>query len=427
MILWVFGLNYQIVLVELCECVVFVGEVLLCVLGLLCDILQIVEVVLLFICNCIELYVVVDLVQVLDQWLCSQVGDLQGYLYQYVDVEVVCYLFWVVIGLDLMVLGELQIFGQVKDVWLIVCDYGLFGQCLDCLFQQIFLVVKCVCIDIQIGINLVLVVLVVVCLVQNVFVWLDDFIVLLVGVGEIIELVVWYLSEGKVWWLLIVNCIFVYVQELVSCYGGVVLLLIELDCYLGEVDVVFLVIVVCELVIYCEMVVKVLCVCWYKLMLLFDLVVLCDIEVEVGMFNDVFFYIVDDLECVVEDNCCGCCEVVVEVEVIIDLQVLCYVEIQQVSVYQVFLWQLCVFGEVICVELLECVCQQLVNGKFVDEVLELLVYGLINCLLYLLIVVLCVVVLSGDVDLICVVECLFLVMLGYYYLFVRFDDVDFVL
>lgn len=353
MILWVFGLNYQIVLVELCECVFFGGDVLLWVFVLLCDILQVVEVVLLFICNCIELYVIVEFGQVLVDWLEVYVGQFQGYLYQYVDVDVVCYLFWVVIGLDFMVLGELQILGQVKDVWVILCDYGLFGQCLDCLFQQIFLVVKWVCIDICVGVNLVLVVFMVVCLVQNLFVWLEDLIVLLVGVGEIIELVVWYFSEGCVCWLLIVNCIFVYVQDLVSCYGGVVLFLIELECYFGEVDVVFLVIVVCELVIVKVYVVVVLWVCWYKLMLLFDLVVLCDIELGVGDFSDVFLYIVDDFEWVVEDNCCSCCEVVVEVEVIIDLQVVWFVEIFYVGVYQVLLLQLCVYGDVMWMEMLE--------------------------------------------------------------------------
>ena len=95
--------------------VAFAGEALPRALGSLRDTPQIAEAVLLSTCNRTELYAVADSAQALDQWLHTQAGDLQGYLYQHADAEAVRHLFRVATGLDSMVLGEPQILGQVKD------------------------------------------------------------------------------------------------------------------------------------------------------------------------------------------------------------------------------------------------------------------------------------------------------------------------
>ena len=87
MTLWVLGLNHQTAPVELRERAAFAGEALPRALGSLRDTPQIAEAVLLSTCNRTELYAVADSAQALDQWLHTQAGDLQGYLYQHADAK----------------------------------------------------------------------------------------------------------------------------------------------------------------------------------------------------------------------------------------------------------------------------------------------------------------------------------------------------
>lgn len=201
MVFIVFGINYKIVLVVVCECVVFILEQMVEVLQQFCCLIISCEVVILLICNWSEFYLEIDYLIVDDVfvWLvdyyCLIFDELCVCVYVYQDEDVVCYMMCVVFGFDLMVFGELQIFGQMKLVYVVVCEVGIVGLLFGCLFQVIFSMVKIVCIDIVIGENLVFVVFVVVSLVKQIFSDLYCSQVLLIGVGEIIILVVCYLFE----------------------------------------------------------------------------------------------------------------------------------------------------------------------------------------------------------------------------------------
>lgn len=138
-----------------------------------------------------------------------------------------------------------------------------------------------------------------------------------------------------------------------------------------------------------------------------DIVVLCDIEESVVELQDVFFYGIDDLCQVIDYNCCLCEVVVCEVDVIIDLQVECYmVWCCMLGVCNLVV-DMCYYVEVYCDEVLEKVCGMFVCGKLLDEVFVFLVNMFINKLLYYFSVVLCEVVFSGDLDLLYVVGWLY--------------------
>lgn len=62
--------------------------------------------------------------------------------YQLSDAETARHLFRVVSGLDSMVLGETEIFGQVKQSYKVALDSGTTGRTLNKLFQQAFAVGK---------------------------------------------------------------------------------------------------------------------------------------------------------------------------------------------------------------------------------------------------------------------------------------------
>ena len=424
MTLWVLGLNHQTAPVELRERASFGGDALPRALASLRDTPQVAEAVLLSTCNRTELYAVAESGDALAQWLESQAGQLQGYLYQHADADAVRHLFRVATGLDSMVLGEPQILGQVKDAWAIARDNGLLGQRLDRLFQQTFSVAKRARTDTRVGANPISVASTAVRLAQNSFARLEDSTVLLVGAGETIELAARHLSEGRVRRLLIANRTLAHAQELASRHGGVALPLTELARHLGEADVVFSATAAREPVITRAQVAAALKTRKHKPMLLFDLAVPRDIEAAVGELQDAFLYTVDDLERAVEDNRRSRREAAAEAEAIIELQVARFVETLQANAHQAPLRQLRAYGEATRAEMLDKARQQLANGKSPEEVLELLAHGLTNRLLHPPTAALRAAALSGDTELTRAAERLFPAKPGYQHPVVRNDDAD---
>ncbi|WNH50984.1 glutamyl-tRNA reductase [Stenotrophomonas oahuensis] len=424
MTLWVLGLNHQTAPVELRERASFGGDALPRALASLRDTPQVAEAVLLSTCNRTELYAVAESGDALAQWLESQAGQLQGYLYQHADADAVRHLFRVATGLDSMVLGEPQILGQVKDAWAIARDNGLLGQRLDRLFQQTFSVAKRARTDTRVGANPISVASTAVRLAQNSFARLEDSTVLLVGAGETIELAARHLSEGRVRRLLIANRTLAHAQELASRHGGVALPLTELERHLGEADVVFSATAAREPVITRAQVAAALKTRKHKPMLLFDLAVPRDIEAAVGELQDAFLYTVDDLERAVEDNRRSRREAAAEAEAIIELQVARFVETLQANAHQAPLRQLRAYGEATRAEMLDKARQQLANGKSPEEVLELLAHGLTNRLLHPPTAALRAAALSGDTELTRAAERLFPAKPGYQHPVVRNDDAD---
>ena len=424
MTLWVLGLNHQTAPVELRERASFGGDALSQALASLRDTPQVAEAVLLSTCNRTELYAVAESGEALAQWLESHAGQLHGYLYQHADADAVRHLFRVATGLDSMVLGELQILGQVKDAWAIARDHGLLGQRLDRLFQQTFSVAKRARTDTRVGANPISVASTAVRLAQNSFARLEDSTVLLVGAGETIELAARHLSEGRVRRLLIANRTLAHAQELATRHGGVALPLTELERHLGEADVVFSATAAREPVISKAQIAAALRLRKHKPMLLFDLAVPRDIETGVGDLQDAFLYTVDDLERAVEDNRRSRREAAAEAEAIIELQVSRFVETLQANAHQAPLRQLRAYGEATRVEMLDKARQQLAHGKSPEEVLELLAHGLTNRLLHPPTAALRAAALSGDTELTRAAERLFPAKPGYQHPAVSNDDAD---
>lgn len=95
--------------------------------------------------------------------------------------------------------------------------------------------------------------------------------------------------------MVIVNCICECVQVLVEEVGVEVIVFSDIDEWLKEVDIIISFIVSLLLIIGKGMVECVFKVWCNQLMLLVDIVVLCDVELEVGKLVNVYFYSVDDL------------------------------------------------------------------------------------------------------------------------------------
>ncbi|HHW4682871.1 MAG TPA: glutamyl-tRNA reductase, partial [Xylella sp.] len=232
MTLWVIGLNHQTAPMELRERVSFVGEALPRALDSLRTLRNVNEAALLSTCNRTELYAETQDAETLVHWLEQYSPELQSHLYQYCDAAAVKHLFRVTTGLDSMVLGESQIFGQVKNAWSMARTHGTLGTQLDRLFQHAFSVAKHTRTNTRIGANPVSVASTAVRLAQDAFSPLNESTVLLIGTGETIQLAAKYLSESQVQRLLIANRTHAKAQMLASQHGGYALPLTELNRHL---------------------------------------------------------------------------------------------------------------------------------------------------------------------------------------------------
>lgn len=384
--LFVLGINHQTAPVALREQVAFAVDALPAALASLRTLPGVHEAALLSTCNRTELYANADGDgQPLAEWLAQHAHagqDLYAYLYRHRDADAVRHLFRVTSGLDSLVLGEPQIFGQVKQAWAIARAAGTLGGPLDRLFQQAFATAKRARTDTRIGAHPVSVASVAVRLAQENFARLDDSSVLLIGAGETIELAAIHLTEARVQRLLIANRTLAHAQALASRHGGYALPLSDLDRHLAEADIVISATASRTPILHRAQVEQALRQRRHRPMLLLDLAVPRDIDPAVSGLRDVFLYTVDDLQRAIEDNRRNRREAAAQAEAIIDVQTTRFMENWQASQRQQPLLQLRAHGEAARAAALAKARQQLAAGLPPEQALELLAHTLTNRLLH---------------------------------------------
>jgi len=127
------------------------------------------------------------------QWLARSGGTssqaLRAHAYTLHDAQAARHAFRVASGLDSMVLGEAQILGQMKNAARAAASAGALGSTLNQLFQRSFAVAKEVRSSTAIGAHSISMAAAAVRLAGQLFEDLSQIRVLLVGAGEMIELV----------------------------------------------------------------------------------------------------------------------------------------------------------------------------------------------------------------------------------------------
>lgn len=166
------------------------------------DLLQTVaaEAVILSTCNRTEIYCVADAEDVIDWWANyhqMNVDEIRPYLYTHGCSETIHHAYRVACGLDSMVLGEPQILGQMKEAVRIATEQRALGTWLNALFQRTFAVAKEIRSHTCVGDNTVSMASASVKMAETVFPDLHQTRVLLVGAGEMNELVATYFAAKK--------------------------------------------------------------------------------------------------------------------------------------------------------------------------------------------------------------------------------------
>ncbi len=269
------------------------------------------EAVLLSTCNRTEVYAVVEdegargrVLDLLAEDRGVDRASLEQDTYWLTDAEAVRHLYRVASSLDSMVVGEGQILGQVREAYRVATEEHCAGQILNRLFHTSLRVGKKVRSETGIGDSSLSVPRVAVKLAEEVFGDLTGRRALVLGAGDMSELVVKHLKDRGVADLLIANRTPQRASLLAERVGGRAVAFDALAAELPEVDVVVSSTGSGEWVVRSETVAGAIATRSEPLFFI-DIAVPRDIDPVVQTLERVYLYDIDDLQAVVERNAEG--------------------------------------------------------------------------------------------------------------------------
>ncbi|MBL8523152.1 MAG: glutamyl-tRNA reductase [Betaproteobacteria bacterium] len=307
--LYAIGLNHRTAPIEIRERVAFPLETQRPALDALKRHTAADEIAMVSTCNRTEIYLRATNVEAAEKaasWLSTQPSthgtDLQPHLYQLAEADVARHAFRVASGLDSMILGEPQILGQVKLAVKVADEAGMLGGPLDRLFQETFKVAKQVRTDTEIGATSVSMAAASLKLAQQLFGDLRDTRLLLIGVGEMIELAATHFAAQTPKSIVVANRTLERGRELAARFNASAITLQQLPERIHEFDIVISSTASTLPIIGKGMIESALRIRRHRPMFMVDLAVPRDIEAEVGDLDDVFLYTLDALGKVIQQN-----------------------------------------------------------------------------------------------------------------------------
>ena len=306
--LLVLGLNHETAPIALRERVVFSASELREAITSLRTATQLEEVVILSTCNRTEIICTgsIDDKEPVIRWLaqdrlCDPLA-LEPSIYQHEQKDAVSHLIRVSVGLDSMIIGEPQIFGQMKDAFLASSVIGATGPVLGPLFQHIFNSAKRVRSETAIGRHSVTAPATAIALARNIFSDLRTCRALLIGAGEMTEIAGQPLIEAQVQSLTIANRTPEKARDLASKFNAELIPLSELPDQLDRFDLIYSATAARLPFIGKGLMERVIKKRKRSPVFILDLAVPRDIEPEVGELPDVYLYSLDDLQSAIADN-----------------------------------------------------------------------------------------------------------------------------
>jgi glutamyl-tRNA reductase len=261
-------------------------------------------------CNRTEIYLEASSLTSVLYWLKRQhkikASDLEQYTYLYFDQDAVTHLMQVACGLDSMVLGEVEILGQLKIAYQTACNHGYVSKSLGRLFETAFSVAKKVRTQTDIGLNPVSVAYLAVRLAERIFAQISEQNALIIGAGDTAKLLLKHLYSAGVKKFFIANRSIERSQALVSVLGlNCCIELIELGMipdYLAQADIVVTATASPLPIVGKGMVEGAIKARRHKPMFMIDLAVPRDIEPQVREISDVYLYGIDDLQSIAAEH-----------------------------------------------------------------------------------------------------------------------------
>ncbi len=302
----ILGINHKTAPVALREKVAFSEDRLVAALRALRDDLGVAEAVILSTCNRTEVYWSGTASGAeLSQWLERHHGnnlDLGASLYVHQETRAVEHAFSVASGLDSMVLGEVQILGQLKDAYRVAHESGSTGPILNKLFQAAFFAAKRVRSETRIGANAVSLASATVSLARRVYEDLSAHNVLVVGAGDMNALTARHFMSAGIKRMVIANRTLSKAEALARELKAHAVPLSDLDKELAEADIVISCTASPVPLIGKRAVAAAIRARRRRPIFMVDLAVPRDIEPEVAELEDVYLFSIDDLQQLVNEN-----------------------------------------------------------------------------------------------------------------------------
>ena len=306
----VVGMNHTTAPVEVREGAVFSDEEAGRTLSLMKEDNVLFESMILSTCNRTEVYGVGSSENILEEYICkllNKIKDIEHfnnlrYYYVHRGKDTVRHLFRVVSGLDSMVIGETQIFGQVKDAYKLSYECKTTGIFLNKIMHWAFRTGKRVRSETSMGTGAVSVSLAGCELAQKIFTDLSKRKVLLIGAGETGELTAKHLIEKGIGKLFITNRTFENAENIAGKLGGEA---IPFEKYIEKLPIVDIIISSTgsqKPIVDYDTINK----CMEKRnnrpLFIIDIAVPRDFAYEIGDIENVFLHNIDDLKVIVDKN-----------------------------------------------------------------------------------------------------------------------------
>jgi glutamyl-tRNA reductase len=302
----ILGINHKTAPVALREKVAFTEDRLGAALLALRQELGVAEALILSTCNRTEVYWAGTASgPQLSQWLERHHGDnldLAASLYVHQESRAIEHTFSVASGLDSMVLGEVQILGQLKDAYRIAQESGSTGPILNKLFQAAFSAAKRVRTETRIGANAVSLASATVSLARRVYEDLSAHNVLLVGAGDMNALTARHFMSAGVKRMVIANRTLARAQALAAELNAHAVALTDLDKELADADIVISCTASPEPLIAKRAVEAAIRARRRRPIFMVDMAVPRDIDPTVAELEDVYLFSIDDLQRLVDEN-----------------------------------------------------------------------------------------------------------------------------
>ncbi len=292
------GLSHKTAPVGVRECVALSGERLRLVLEALKS--EADEAALVSTCNRSELYLVRPRRAPLAIYA-DHLGRYPEYLYAKDGRPALAHLFRVAAGLESLVVGEAQILGQVKEALFAAREAGSTGPILEQAFQRALFAGKRARSETAIGAGAVSVAYAAVDLARSVFGELAGRAALVVGAGEMAELVLTHLRDLGVREIYVLNRTRERAEALAGRFGGVACGMEDLAKGLARADIVIASAAAPHAVVRAERVREVLSRRRRPLFLI-DIGLPRNVEPAVGRLPGAYLYDLDALETVVAKN-----------------------------------------------------------------------------------------------------------------------------
>ena len=304
------GVNHKTTPVEIRERLAFSSQNIEDSLERLHGYPEIVENIIIFTCNRVEINARVNNIEKgierLKKFICDYhqvpLEELENYFYCFRNQQTIEHLFRVSSSLDSMVIGEPQILGQVKEAFSQAKNHRSTGQILNQLFEKAFNVAKKIREETGIAESAVSISYSAVELAKKIFEDLENHTIMLIGTGEMAELAARHLISYGVKTVYVASRTYERAANLAKELNGCAMDFADFKKEMHKADIIISSTGSPKFILHKEAVQEAIHQRKNKPMFFIDIAVPRDIAPDVNDLENVYLYDIDDLQSVVDAN-----------------------------------------------------------------------------------------------------------------------------